>query len=79
MDQRIREAISQFRDAAIAKGEFVEPAAQDHQLHDNMAKAWQTLEECGQNGESAKRSLLVDDSKYVRLWSATQLLATGDE
>jgi hypothetical protein len=41
---RIDEAIINFRKAAIAKGDFAEPAKKDHALFDTMSAAWQALE-----------------------------------
>lgn len=37
------------------------------------------LEFAGTEGRSAFRALLSDDSPYVRMWVASQLLADGEE
>lgn len=75
----IDEVIRQFREAAIAKGTFAEPAARDHALHEAMAAAWRRLHAYGPVGQGAFKALLSDDSRHVRAWVAAQLLALGDE
>jgi hypothetical protein len=74
---RISDAVQQFREAAIAKGEFTTPARADHVLHRSMAEAWQALQAQGGDGRSAFQALLADHSPHVRLWVASQLLAEG--
>ena len=75
----IDDAVRQFRRAAIEKGDFAAPAAEDAALHESMVAAWQALERRGPAGRSAFRALLCDDSRHVRGWVASQLLALGDE
>ena len=75
----IDEAIQQFRGAAIEKGDFAEPAEKDHAQYDRMNDAWDRLEGHGDEGLLAFRKLLAEESRHVRLWVATQLLALGDE
>ena len=75
---RIQEAIAEFRQAAIAKAEFAQPAGRDHALHAAMSAAWRELEAHGDEGRRAFRSMLSDESPHVRCWVASQLLALGD-
>ena len=44
-----------------------------------MAQAWQALERIGDEGRRAFKELLTDESRHVRTWVASQLLALGDE
>lgn len=74
---RVEVAIQQFREAAIAKGEFATPARADQALHQAMAEAWQALQAQGSDGRSAFQALLADQSPQVRLWVASQLLSEG--
>lgn len=76
---KVGEAVERFRRAAIEKGDFAEPAARDHALHEEMVQAWQALERIGREGREAFRSLLEDSSPHVRTCVAAQLLALGDE
>lgn len=73
----IEQAVKQFREAAIAKADGAEPAETDHALHELMAVAWKFLEKQGATGREAFSSLLMDESPYVRLWVAAQLLSEG--
>ena len=75
---KLADAISQFRQAAIEKGDFAEPANRDHTLFAAMAEAWRALEEHGADGHAAFRGLLADQSAHVRSWVAAQLLGDGD-
>ncbi|MCA9644692.1 MAG: hypothetical protein KC492_28575 [Myxococcales bacterium] len=75
----IPDAITAFRQAAVAKAEFSVPAARDHALHAEMARAWQVLSSHGPPGLEAFRVLLSDPSPHVRCWTASQLLALGHE
>lgn len=75
----IEDAIQQFREAAISKGTFAEPAARDHAFHKAMSVAWRQLHASGPVGQDAFKALLSDDSRHVRAWAAAQLLALGDE
>jgi len=75
----IDEAIQRFRMAAIEKGDFAEPAEKDHALSDQMEDAWRILEEHGEEGLQVFKTLLTDESRHVRGWVATQLLALGNE
>lgn len=75
----VEKAIEEFRSAAIEKGDYAEVADRDHELHATMARAWIELESCGEAGRSAFKLLLANDSEYVRIWVASQLLADGDE
>ncbi len=74
----IDEAIQRFRTAAIQKGDFAQPAAEDHRLHREMATAWRELHNQGIAGRDAFKKLLADESKYVRGWVAAQLLSEGE-
>ena len=78
-DMNIEQAIERFRQAAIEKAEFTEPAIRDNVLHASMSKSWGELEEHGKAGRTAFKSLLSDESAHVRSWAASQLLALGDE
>jgi hypothetical protein len=64
---------------SIEKGDFAEPARKDHALADELELAWQVLEGHGEAGGRAFESLLSDESRNVRGWVASQLLALGDE
>jgi hypothetical protein len=75
----ISTAVSDFRRAALAKGDFATPPTVDHALYEEMARAWRLLDEAGPAGRAAFRALLLDDSLAVRAWVATQLLALGDK
>ena len=75
----IEEAIDRFRRAAIEKGDFASPPKRDHALARQMHKARRALRNEGELGESAFRSLLMDESPHVRLWVSAELLAAGDE
>src|SRR5262245_56757427 len=75
---RIDEAIEQFRRAAIEKGDFARPTSKNA-LHASMVAAWDTLEQRGTAGREAFAALLADESRHVRGWVASQLLALGDE
>ena len=74
----IDQAIRSFRSAAIKKGDFATPAPRDHVLHKTMADAWRCLCDRGPEGLEAFKSLLSDESRHVRCWVASQLLACGD-
>ncbi len=75
----IEELVHRFREAAIEKGTFAEPASKDHALHKAMSVAWRQLHALGTEGQEAFKALLADDSRHVRSWVAAQLLALGDE
>jgi hypothetical protein len=75
----IGKAIEQFCCAAIEKANFSSPASKDRVLFRKMAKAWLALEEHGAAGRQAFKDLLSHESRYVRCWVASQLLALGDE
>lgn len=64
----IEDLIRQFREAAIEKGAFAEPAAKDHALHDVMPVTWRQLYDAGTEGQQAFRALLLDGSRHVRSW-----------
>ena len=74
----VSEALSAFREAADLKAELATPEALDHELFGRMESAWQVLEAAGDTGRDAWRSLLQDESRYVRCWVATQLLGLGE-
>lgn len=78
MAELIQQLLGAFRDAAIRKGHGPLPAQLDHQLHEQMAEAFWKLQDLGDPGAAAFRSLLQDDSPHVRAWVAAQLLANGD-
>ena len=73
-----QELVVRFRDAAIRKGKGNFPARVDHELHRAMSEAFWALEEQGQPGREAFRSLLLDESPEVRSWVAAQLLSEGE-
>jgi hypothetical protein len=75
----IEEAIEQFRRAAIEKGDFASPPKRDNALARKMHEARRALWNEGESGESAFRSLLMDESPHVRVWVATELIASGDQ
>lgn len=71
-------SLKQFRDAAIAKGDFATPASLDHKLQASMVNAAALLLSSSSEGREAFSSLLQDDSPQVRGWAAAQLLSEGD-
>ena len=73
----ITTAIASFRNAAIAKGDFATPSAEDRRLHSVMSVAW-NLCRSSDEGLIALRHLLQDPNDYVRCWVASGLLSTGD-
>lgn len=75
----LEEAIVRFRHAAIEKADFAEPAHKDDALYRQMDDAWRTIEEHGELGRQTFKNLLSDESRHVRGWVASQLLALGDE
>ena len=75
----LEEAIARFREAAIEKGDYAEPASRDKELHAELSAAWRALWGRGEVGQKAFKALLTDDSRHVRCWVASQLLAGGDE
>ncbi len=74
----IDDAVNRFREAAILKGAFASPAKRDHALHQAMKLAWRDLYSLGPVGRDAFRGMLADESPYVRMWVAAQLLSEGD-
>ena len=68
--------IARFRRAAIEKGS--EGGPRDHELFDELKRAYWDLVSEGSEGRSAFRALLADDSAEVRLWVGAQVLALGD-
>ena len=78
MAPTIETALSQFRAAAIEKGDFATPAQRDHALHRQMKGAAEALDAAGDLGEAAFRTLLEDESAHVRSWAAAELLSRGD-
>jgi len=72
-------SIRAFREAAIAKGDFVMPAARDHSLHATMKLAVRAFDAAGPPGLDAPRQLARDASPHVRGWAAAELLSRGDE
>ena len=77
-DMHIDAAIKAFREAAVLKADFATPARRDHALHQKMKVAWRSLYSSGSAGREAFREMLADESRYVRLWVASQLLSEGD-
>ena len=71
-------AISAFREAANAKGDFQPLAARDHALHAAMQRAVREFDAAGLQGLSALRVLAEDSSPHVRSWAAAELLSRGD-
>jgi len=78
IEESVQTAVNEFCKAAIEKGDFASPAKRDHKLHAIMGKAVQKLYSLGVPGMDALKSLLKHESKYVRNWIATELLASGD-
>ena len=78
MSEATDSLLASFRDAAIRKGEILLPAKIDHQLHREMAMAFWALQDLGEPGMKAFRSLLHDESPEVRGWAAAELLSEGD-
>lgn len=74
----VEEALRQFREAAIEKGDGVTPAARDHALHRCMKVALQDLRAAGDIGTAAFATLLKDKSTHVRCWAAAELLSQGN-
>jgi hypothetical protein len=74
----IPEATADFRAAASAKGDFRADSAEDHALHQRMARAFHFLTGQGAEGRAAFAALLQDDSAHVRAWVSAQLLSEGD-
>ena len=79
MVSTIERALSDFRAAAIEKGEFATPAERDRALYRKMKAAVEALEAEGEAGEAAFRTLLDDESAHVRAWAAAELLSRGDD
>lgn len=75
---RIAQTLAEFREAAIRKGAAAGPTAEDAELYERMRAAWLELCRSGADGRAAFDSLLLDESRYVRCWAATQLLALGN-
>ncbi len=75
----IKEAIHDFREAAIKKGDFLIPAKADHKCHAIMVKAFHYLKGQGKFGDEAFYALLRDESPYVAIWVAAQLLSEGKD
>lgn len=72
-----KDALKQFREAAIAKGDFAEPK-KDAMLHQTMSEAIWYLE-TEMEGGAAMRVLLSDPKEEVQVWIAAHLLSKGDE
>ena len=73
----VQEVVENFRNAAIAKGDFAD-AARDNKLHKEMTQSFLILNSQGEVGRSAFKDLLRDKNNYVRAWVAAQLLSEGD-
>ena len=76
----VAEAGSEFKRAAVAKGDAREPlpARADHALHAQMARAVWALDDLGAPGAAALEALATDESPLVRSWAAAELLSRGD-
>jgi hypothetical protein len=74
----ISEATAEFRAAASAKDDFRLDSAEDHALHDRMARAFRFLASQGPAGRAAFAALLDDESPHIRSWVAAQLLSEND-
>src|SRR5258708_20801592 len=76
MDQ-ISQLISDFRNAAIEKGDFAY-GRRDAQLYEVMRRSYLTLKKSGKEGSDAFAILLGDNSVLVRGWVAAALLVEGN-
>ena len=77
MADDISEAVKQFCNAAIEKGNFASPAKRDKALHTQLASSVKLLREKGVPGTIAFEELLKHESPHVRCWVASELLAAG--
>ena len=73
----IEAAVEVFCQSAISKGDFATPASRDRKLYESMRSAVRSLRSFGEPGEEAMQRMLNHDSRYVRLWIATELLVKG--
>jgi hypothetical protein len=74
----VEDVVERFRAAAVEKGDFATPAARDHRLHDAIVAAGRELLRMGDDGASALRALLDDESQHVRSWAAVGFLVHDD-
>jgi len=72
-----QDALRQFREAAIAKGDFGESPKKDAAFHRAMAEAIWFLE-TEKESDPPMRVLLADPKEEVRVWIAAHLLSKGD-
>ena len=72
----IDSAVTAFREAAVAKGDFQMPRL-DARLYRKMHQALRDLDAAGPAGLAAFTTLASDPSPQVRLWVATELLTRG--
>ncbi len=71
------DALKQFREAAIAKGDF-SARKRDAALHQAMSEAIWCLE-AEKDGSAAMHVLLSDPKEEVQVWIAAHLLSKGYE
>src|SRR4051794_14869768 len=71
-------AITTFRAAAVAKGDFQTPTARDHALQAVMQRALFEFDAAGLAGLTALGVIAQDSSPHVRSWAAAELLSRGD-
>lgn len=72
----VNELIQKFREAAIAKGDGA--SVLDAEYHSAMSSAMKELIKRGDRGNISFEKLALDESIYVRLWAASQLLYFGN-
>ncbi len=73
---QVPELIKMFREAAIEKADGV-GGKRDTELYNIMSQACNELVRKGDRGNLSFERLLGDESPYVRLWVASQLLYFG--
>ena len=78
MGATVKEALLEFREAAIEKADGASPAGRDHAFHRRMQVALQALRAAGDVGAAAFMTLLDDESVHVRCWVAAELLSQGN-
>ena len=75
----IAQAVSAFREAAIAKGSKGHRESPfDRDMHAAMAREVEVLRSMGAAGTEALWSLARDPDVEVRAWAATELLSRGE-
>ena len=79
MQMDVIDMIRRFREAAIRKGDGSSDPRLDSRLHAQMAETCRELDAQGESGSAALRSLLHDESAWVRSWVAAHLLSRRDD